>query len=198
MGLGKLVAESCGRCQGMPMSKQLDHISEDLAAWLEAQQMFFVSTAPLSGDGHINCSPKGGDSFRVLAPLEVAYADLHGSGAETAAHVRENGRIVIMFCAFQGKPDIVRMHGRGEIIVPGHERYEALSGRFPAHPALRSFVVVKVERVSSSCGWGVPFLAFEGHRDGLEKWALTKGTEGLAEYRAQKNHRSIDGLPAFD
>jgi len=179
------------------MSKQFDSISASLAAWLVAQPMFFVATAPLAEAGRVNCSPKGGPGFRVISPTEVAYADLFGSGAETAAHLRENGRIILMFCAFQGEPEIVRLHGRGEVIAPEDRRFAALAVTFPPHPGLRSIVNVQVERVSTSCGWGVPKMRLEGYRDGLEKWAAGKGPDGLAKYRAQKNAKSIDGLPAF-
>src|SRR5579859_3338113 len=106
------------------MSKLRDCIDEELAGWIRQQHVFFVATAPLSQDGHVNCSPKGGDSFRVLGPLEVAYQDYTGSGAETAAHLRENGRIVVMFCAFDGKPNIVRLHGHGAVLTPGSPRFE--------------------------------------------------------------------------
>ena len=180
------------------MSKQLDCISEELAAWLVAQPMFFVATSPLSGDGRINCSPKGGPGFRVLGPMEVAYADVFGSGAETAAHLRENGRVVVMFCAFNGEPDIARLHGRGEVIAADDPRFPEVAAAFPPHPGLRSIVRIQVERVSTSCGWGVPVMRFEKHRDALEKWAVSKGPSGLAQYRAESNAKSIDGLPAFD
>jgi Pyridoxamine 5'-phosphate oxidase len=180
------------------MGKTFDTLSPELASWLEAQPVFFVATSPLSAEGLINCSPKGGDSFRVLGPREVAWMDVHGSGAETAAHLRENGRITVMFCAWQGEPDIVRLYGRGEVIVPGDARFAALAAKFPPHPGLRSFVHITVERASSTCGWGVPLMKFEKARDGLEKWAVAKGPEGLAKYRAQKNAKSIDGLPAFE
>ncbi len=179
------------------MSKQLDQINSELAAWLERQHVFFVATAPLSEQGHINCSPKGGDSFRVLGPLEVAYQDYTGSGAETAAHLNENGRIIIMFCAFEGKPDVVRLHGRGEVHVPGDARFEELAPGFPPNPGTRAIVRVDVERVSTSCGFAVPFMDFCAHRDTLDRWAETKGPAALDEYRAAKNARSIDDLVAF-
>lgn len=180
------------------MSKPIEKITDDLAAWLAAQPMFFVATAPLADAGRINCSPKGGAGFRVLGSREVAYADWFGSGAETAAHLRENGRIVLMFCAFAGEPEIVRLHGRGEVIPPEDQRFAELAATFPSHPGLRSIVRIDVERVSTSCGWGVPLMRFEQHRTGLESWAEKKGADGLAQYRIQKNAVSIDGLPAFD
>lgn len=176
------------------MGQQLPDIDDDLAAWISRQHVFFVATAPLSPDGHINVSPKGGEAFRVLGPLEVAYQDYTGSGAETAAHLRENGRIVIMFCAFEGAPRIVRLHGRGRVILPDDERFAAM---FPANPGTRAYVHVAVDRVSSSCGYSVPFLDYRSDRDTLDRWAAGKGAEELQAYRGAKNARSIDGLPAF-
>ena len=180
------------------MSKQLADIAPDLAEWIARQHVFFVGTAPLARDAHINVSPKGGEAFRVLGPLEVAYQDYTGSGAETAAHLRENGRIVIMFCAFEGPPQIVRLHGRGTVITPDHERFAALAAEFPPNPGTRAFVHIAVQRVSSSCGFSVPFLDYRGDRDTLDRWAATKGPEALEAYRATKNVLSIDGLPAFE
>jgi hypothetical protein len=181
-----------------PMSKQRENIDSELAEWIARQRVFFVATAPLAADGHINASPKGGEAFRVLGPVEVVYQDYTGSGAETAAHLRENGRIVIMFCAFDGPPKIVRLHGRGTVITPTHSRFAAFSALFPANPGTRAFVHIAVERVSDSCGYSVPLLDFRGHRDNLDRWAAGKGPERLSEYRSAKNRRSIDGLPAFD
>jgi hypothetical protein len=172
------------------MSKQLEHIDAGLADWIARQHIFFVATAPLSRDGHINASPKGGEAFRVLGPLEVAYQDYTGSGAE-------NGRIVIMFCAFDGPPQIVRLHGRGTVITPGDDRFPGLSEKFPPNPGTRALVHVAVDRVSSSCGYSVPFLDYRGDRDILDSWAATKGPEDLEAYRAKNNLQSIDGLPAF-
>jgi len=180
------------------MSKQLKAIDSELATWIGRQRIFFVATAPLSRDGHLNASPKGGDSFRVLGPREVAYQDYTGSGAETAAHLRENGRIIVMFCAFDGPPRIVRLHGRGTVVESGHPRFAELSPLFPGNPGTRAFVHVTVTRVSSSCGYAVPLLEFKGHRDALDRWAIGKGPEKLKEYRAAKNQKSVDNLPAFD
>ena len=177
------------------MGKIYEDISPEAAAWLMRQPLFFVATAPLSGEGHVNCSPKGLDTFRVLDSLTVAYADLTGSGAETAAHLRENGRIVLMFCAFEGPPRIVRLHGRGEVIVPSSERWPGLSEKFPSHPSLRAIVRVDVTRVSDSCGYGVPHMTLVGERDVIDRWVATKGRENLPAYRKEKNARSIDGLP---
>jgi Pyridoxamine 5'-phosphate oxidase len=178
------------------MSKTYENIDSELAAWITRQPIFFVATAPLSAEGHINTSPKGGSAFRVLGPKEVVYQDFTGSGAETAAHLRENGRIVIMFCAFDGSPRIVRLHGRGKVIQAGDPLFPDLAAQFPAHPGTRAFVQVTVTRVSSSCGHGVPLMDFRSGRDLLEKWAAAKGADGLKEYRAVKNRNSIDGLAA--
>lgn len=179
------------------MSNTHETIDTELASWIGQQQVFFVATAPLSTTGHINVSPKGGNSFRILGPNVVAYQDYTGSGAETAAHLKENGRIVIMFCAFDGSPRILRLHGRGEVIEPGQARFPELATHFPPHPGTRAFVHVAVTRVSTSCGYGVPLMDFRERRDFLEKWANGKGQDGLEHYRAAKNRNSIDGLPAF-
>jgi hypothetical protein len=179
------------------MAKAHDSISDELRTWIEQQHLFFVATAPLAASGHVNCSPKGLDSLRVLGPLEVAYADLTGSGAETAAHVRENGRIVLMFCAFAGPPKIVRLHGRGTILEMGSPEFDLMRAAFPEHLGTRAIVHVAVTRVSDSCGYAVPLLDFRSDREGLTRWAAAKGTDGLQTYREQKNASSIDGLPAL-
>lgn len=179
------------------MSKQRDSIDAEMALWIAAQRVFFVATAPVSLENHINVSPKGGDTFRVLGPMEAAYQDYTGSGAETAAHLRENGRIVIMFCAFEGPPKIVRLHGRGAVITPGHARFDGLVARFPDNPGTRAIIHIDVTRVSDACGYAVPYFDFRGDRDTLDRWAETKGPQALAEYRAAKNESSIDGLPAL-
>lgn len=180
------------------MSKRRDNIDDDLKTWLRAQHMFFVSTAPLSADGHVNCSPKGGDCFRILGDMEVAYLDYTGSGAETAAHLRENGRIVLMFAAFEGRPNIVRLHGTGTYITLNDPRFADLVSLFPPNPGIRAVVHVQVERVSTSCGFSVPLMDYREDREVLNKWAASKGPEGLNEYRAEKNAISIDGMPAID
>lgn len=177
--------------------KLLEAIDSEMVEWLQGQPVFFVATAPLAGEGHVNCSPKGGDALRVLGPMEAAYLDYTGSGAETAAHLRENGRIVLMFCAFQGKPNIVRLHGVGDVVTPGHADWERLEPLFTYNPGARAIVRVKVTRVSTSCGFSVPLMQYEADRDVLDRWAANKGAEGLAEYRALKNVTSIDGLPAL-
>lgn len=179
------------------MSKQLECINDETADWIDRQHVFFVATTPLSAGGHMNCSPKGGDCFRVLDSMQVAYLDFIGSGAETAAHVRENGRIVLIFCAFEGKPNIVRLHGWGEVLMPGSPKFEALAALFPSNPGARALVRVSVSRVSTSCGFAVHCMEFRSDRDTLDQWSAAKGTDGLAEYRQLKNARSIDGLPAL-
>jgi hypothetical protein len=179
------------------MGKCYDVLSPDLRAWLARQKVFFVATAPLTADGHVNCSPKGIDSFRVIDDREVAYLDLTGSGIETVSHVQENGRIVIMFCAFEGPPKIVRLHGRGEVIYPDHPHYRDLSQKFAPHEGARTIIRVSVSRISDSCGFGVPQLAFVNHRDALDRWTEKKGPEGLAAYRKTKNQTSIDGIPGY-
>jgi len=178
--------------------KLLERIDEELAAWLLEQHIFFVATAPLDAEGHVNCSPKGGDCFRILDDHTVAYADYTGSGAKTSAHLRENGRIVVMFCAFDGKPNIVRLHGEGAAITPDNPRYGELISLFPVNAGTRAVVLVNVTRVSTSCGFSVPLMDYRSDREVLNKWAVSKGQDGLIAYRTEKNTRSIDGLPALD
>ena len=188
------------------MANVYDEIDERLRAWIAAQPMFFVATAPLSADGHVNVSPKGPiGTLRVLGPQRVAYLDLVGSGAETIAHLRENGRVVVMLCAFDGPPRIVRLHGRGEAVFPGDPRYAGLEAEAafaePAPAAAnRAIVVVDLTRISDSCGYGVPLMAFEGERPhtrlSVEKRLRTQGPDAYERYKAAKNPTSIDGLPA--
>jgi hypothetical protein len=178
------------------MGRVLDAITDELATFIAAQRVFFVATAP-TGGGHVNLSPKGLDTFTVLDPNTVAYLDLTGSGVETIAHLRENGRITIMFCAFDGKPNIVRLYGHGEALPTGEPEADAVLPRFGEHPGTRSVIRVGVDRVSTSCGYGVPLLRYEGERDQLTSWADRRGPEGLVEYRGEKNAVSIDGLPGL-
>jgi len=190
------------------MASTFTEIDERLAGWIAAQPMYFVASAPLGADGHINLSPKGPiETLKVLDPHTVAYLDLVGSGAETIAHVRENGRIVIMLCAFEGPPRILRLHGEGEVIVPADERFEELTTRAgfqqPSVPASRrAIVLVRVNRIADSCGYGVPLMSYEGRRPHMDAWAEKKvrvgGTEALHAYQQEKNTASIDGLPALD
>ncbi|HKJ08384.1 MAG TPA: pyridoxamine 5'-phosphate oxidase family protein [Gammaproteobacteria bacterium] len=174
-------------------------ITPEFAAWIGEQPLFFVASAPLAADGHVNVSPRGLDTFRVLGPHQVAYIDLTGSGNETAAHLQENGRITVMFCAFSGKPRILRLYGHGRVIVPADEGWPDYRPRFPAQlPGVRQIVVVDVERIQTSCGFGVPLMDYRSERETLAEWATRKGPEGLEAYRRNKNARSLDGLPAPD
>lgn len=180
------------------MGKVYESITPELATWIGQQHVFFVATAPLAGDGHVNCSPKGLDTFRIIDGGTAAYLDLTGSGSETVAHVRENGRIVLMFCAFDGPPKIVRLHGRAKVVALGAAAWAVWAEKFPEHPTARAIVVIDVRRISDSCGYGVPTLEYKGEREAMRRWAQTKGLENLAAYRREKNARSIDGLPAAD
>ena len=172
-------------------------IDEAARQFIEAQHIFFVATAPLDARGHVNVSPKGLDTFRILDPTTVAYLDFNGSGVETIAHLKENGRIVLMFCAFQGPPDILRLYGHGRVLEPHEAEFVTLAKHFPECENARSIILVKVTRVQDSCGYGVPLFKFEGERTQLQAWARHRGVEGLKAYRAEKNSKSIDGLPGI-
>jgi len=180
--------------RGKRVGKVYDSIDEDQRAFIAAQEMFFVASAPLDSAGHVNLSPKGLDCFRVLTPTQVAYLDLTGSGNETSAHLRENGRITLMFCAFSGPPKILRLYGRGETALPGNDRWAALSSQFREYPGERQIIVVEINRVQTSCGFAVPRYAYNGQRDTLLRWADAKGDDALETYRRERNARSIDGL----
>jgi hypothetical protein len=180
------------------MGKTYEAITPELAAWIGEQHVFFVASAPLSAQGHVNVSPKGLDCLRVTGPRQAAYLDLTGSGVETIAHVRENGRIVLMFCAFAGPPKIVRLHGRASVVTKTSADWDVWSARLPAMAAPRAIVVVDVTRISDSCGYGVPQMDHRQDRDVLARWAATKGADALPAYRRAHNARSIDGLPALD
>jgi hypothetical protein len=180
------------------MARELDSIDEALAEWIRQQHLYFVATAPLHGDGMVNCSPKGLDTFAVLGPRQVGYLDLTGSGAETIAHLRENGRIVLMFCALEGPPKIVRFHGTGQVLTLHDAAYTELRARFPALPGERAIVVVDVARISTSCGFGVPQYTYAGERSQMIDFAETKGPDGLADYQKKYNTTSLDGLPALN
>ena len=190
------------------MAKVFDAIDAPLREWIAKQHMFFVATAPLGADGHVNLSPKGPiGTFRVLDGHTVAYLDMIGSGAETIAHLRENGRIVVMLCSFEGPPRILRLHGRGEVVVADDPRFEELIERCafdqpPVAQARRAVVVVDVARIGDSCGYGVPLMSFEGLRPHMEAWASKRlrsaGRDALRDYQREKNARSLDGLPAVE
>ena len=172
-----------------------DRISDELAAFIAEQPLFFVATAPSSG-GHVNLSPKGLDTLRVIDPVTVCYCDLTGSGNETSAHTAENGRLTIMLCSFGAKAMILRLYGRGRTVLPGSTEFDALRPRFGDIPGLRQFLVLDVERVQTSCGYAVPRMESPRQRDTLVRWAENKGPEGLVAYQELKNVVSIDGLPA--
>ncbi|SFS00644.1 Pyridoxamine 5'-phosphate oxidase [Microbacterium sp. cf046] len=179
------------------MGKVFEGIDGSLADWIGEQHVFFVATAPLSAEGLVNVSPRGLDSLSILDEHTVAWLDLTGSGAETIAHVTENGRICLMFCSFDSRPRIVRLHGRGRVVLPGDELFARVEREHAGHVGARAVIVVDVERIADSCGWGVPVMDFVEERDIMRPWALKKGPDGLAEYRAEKNARSLDGLPAL-
>jgi len=172
-------------------------IDESLTKFIQSQHVFFVSTAPLDPAGHLNLSPKGLDTFRILSPTSVAYLDLVGSGVETIAHLRENGRIILMFCAFSGPPTIVRLHGMGRAVEPGADDFSDLAAQFPTYESTRAIIVVEVTRIANSCGFGVPLMQYEGDRNHSFAWAKKKGLEGLEAYKREKNRQSIDGLPGL-
>lgn len=176
------------------MGKVYETITETLQAFIARQHLFFVATAPLSAEGHVNVSPKGLDSFRVLSPNRVAYIDLTGSGNETSAHLLENGRITIMFCAFEGAPNVLRLYGTGRTIVPGDSEWETLQALFPTYRTARQIIVADITRVSTACGYGVPLMDYVGDRDTHFRWADAKTDQELEDYRRQKNWCSIDGL----
>ena len=182
-----------------------EEIDERLREFILTQPMFFVATAPSDVDGHVNVSPKGlAGSLAVLGPHRVAYVDYGGSGAETIAHLRDNGRIVLMFCAFAGPPNIVRLHGRGRVHLPPDPGFGPLlaaigeqAGAKPL-PGLRTVIEVEVNRVSDSCGYAVPFMTYEQDRDLLPQYWSRKSPDQTVEYWTKKNATSIVGLPAVD
>ncbi len=176
------------------MARTYPAITDELRAFIEAQQMFFVASAPLNAEGHVNVSPKGLDCLRVLEPLRVAYLDLTGSGNETSAHLRENGRITLMFCAFASMPRILRLYGTGNVALPDSALWATLRPLFPDYLGARQLIVADIARVQTSCGFGVPLYDYAGQRGTLLKWAEAKGDQGLEAYRQQKNMRSIDDL----
>ena len=177
------------------MAKVHDQITEEIQAFIVRQHMFFVASAPLDENGHVNLSPKGLDCFRILSPLRVAYMDLISSGNETSAHVHENGRITLMFCSFEGSPNIVRLYGKGQTVLPGSAEWNSLGSLFTIYPSTRQLIVVDLNRVQTSCGYGVPLYDYVGERDQHFKWAEHKGAEGLTVYRNEHNLISMDGLP---
>lgn len=177
------------------MGKFHDAIKPAHKEFIARQHMFFVATAPLSPDGHVNLSPKGLDCFRVLSDHRVAYMDLISSGNETSAHTLENGRITVMFCSYEGAPNILRLYGKGRAVLPGTPDWELFSPHFTIYPSTRQLIVADIDLVQTSCGYGVPLYDYVGNRDIHFDWAEKKGADGLYEYVQQKNLQSLDGLP---
>jgi hypothetical protein len=180
------------------MGRTYDRLTEPLRAFVAEQHLFFVATAPLAADGHVNLSPKGYDTLRVLDDQTVCYLDVSGSGAETMAHVRENGRITLMCCAFDGPANVVRMYGEGEVVGIDDPRFEELVALFPPRSGVRAVILVRIGRVSTSCGYAVPFMAYVGERERLEEVFAAKSPDEVRDYWRAKNTVSIDGLPAMD
>jgi len=177
------------------MGTTADSIDADARAFIEAQHLFFVATAPGGSEGHVNLSPKGLDgTLAVLDEATVAYLDLTGSGIETVAHARDNGRICLLFCAFAGAPKILRLHGQAEALEPHQPEFAALRAHFSDVPAERSIVRVRVTRVATSCGYGIPLFEYQGQREILPKWGRARGPDGVQAYQREHNLRSIDGL----
>lgn len=177
------------------MGAVFEQIDDELSAWISAQPMWFVATAPLAGDGLINLSPRGHDAFSVLGPRRVGWVDYTGSGVETVAHLRENGRLCVMFCAFGKDPRIVRLHGRGRVTLPGDPEFAEVAERHPEHPGTRAVILVDVDRISDSCGYGVPVMDVVGERNILRDLGDRAAPGQMAEYRAKFNAVSLDGLP---
>ena len=182
------------------MGRTYEAIDDRLASFLLSQPVFFVASAPVSSDGHVNCSPKSNHGeLAVIDPYHVAYLDRTGSGVETIAHLRENGRIVLMFCAFDGPPRIVRIHGRGSVVHRDDGGFEELARRFTTErtEGARAIIVVSAQRVSDSCGYGVPLMDFRAQRTQMTEWADRKGDDGVRQYWESTNSVSLDGLPAL-
>lgn len=177
------------------MGKQFPALLPEHEAFIRRQHLFFVGSAPLSEEGHVNLSPKGHDCLRILSESRAAYLDMTGSGNETSAHVQENGRITIMFCAMEGPPQIMRLYGRGTVILPRSAEWEELYPLFTPLPGARQIILIDIHKVQTSCGYAVPFMKYEGERDTLQRWSIQKGEEGLKQYWQDKNSVSIDGLP---
>jgi predicted pyridoxine 5'-phosphate oxidase superfamily flavin-nucleotide-binding protein len=179
------------------VGKTYSEIDEPLAAWIAAQHVFFVATAPRGANGHIHCSPKGGDTLRVLGPRAVAYADGAGSGVETISHVRDNGRMVLMLCAFEGAPRIVRLHGHATVVTPNDATFRELLAQFPPAPTVRAIILLDVQRVSDSCGYGVPLMDFRADRRESQQYVRKSTDKALETYMLKNNQSGIDGLSAL-
>jgi hypothetical protein len=176
------------------MAKTYSSILPPHEEFIRKQRIFFVGSAPLAADGHVNLSPKGYDVLRIFSPSEVAFLDLTGSGNETSAHLKENGRITFMFMALEGPPMILRLYGRGKVVLPSTPEWDGLAKHFDILPGARQIISAKIETVKTSCGFGVPFYSYNGERDTLQQWATNKGEQNLEEYRKEKNSKSMDGI----
>ncbi len=183
--------------RSIPMGRKYETITDQVASFINNQPMFFVATAPLDIAGHVNLSPKGADSLRVIDRHTVVYADLAGSGAETIAHLRENGRITILWCSFGPKPRILRVHGRGEHLLPDHAEFADMADLFPRYKALRSMIRVHADRIADSCGFGVPEMELIAERSKMMEWADRRSPAKIHKYMKDNNSSSIDGLPAW-
>ena len=179
------------------MSATYDALNDKLIDFIRAQKMFFVATAPLSAEGSVNLSPKGYDSFVVIDHFTVAYLDLGGSGIETHAHVRENGRITFMFCAFEGAANIVRIYGKAEAFSFADPEFAALRPLFPMPQAARGIIRCRITRVTDACGWGVPFYDYRGEREQLTRYIDHKAPGEWLESRYQRNAKTLDGQPGL-
>ncbi|MDP3450992.1 MAG: pyridoxamine 5'-phosphate oxidase family protein [Anaerolineaceae bacterium] len=177
------------------MAKFYDSINDQIKEFIQKQHIFFVSSAPLSASGHVNLSPKGLDSFRVLSENRVAYMDIISSGNETSAHTLENGRITFMFCSFEGAPNILRLFGTGRTVLVGDLEWADIAKNFSLISSTRQIIVAEINIVQTSCGYGVPLFEYKGERDQHYKWAEKIGPDGLVAYRNENNLTSIDGLP---
>lgn len=179
------------------MGRIFPTIDDAIRKFIESQPLFFVGSAPLDPNGHVNVSPKGLDTLRILGPSTIAYLDLTGSGIETVSHLKENGRIVLMFCNFQGPPKILRLYGRGRVIDLGHPEFQSLANQFPVNEGARAVISIEISRIADSCGFGVPLLEYQGQRSQLSAWSQKLGPAGLSIYRREKNSHSIDGAPGL-
>ena len=180
------------------MGKEYTEIDASIQRWIARQHIYFVSTAPLQSDGHVNCSPKGLDSLVVLGPMQMAYVDVGGSGIETVAHLKENGRITIMLCAFDGPPKTFRFYGHGTVTEPHEEGFADLLVNFQQQPSVRNIITVDVDLIMDSCGYGVPMYDFKKQRSSFDNYLADKSEEFLLDYRRDRNATSLDGLQGLD
>jgi hypothetical protein len=177
------------------MGKLFDALLPEHEDFIRKQRLFFVGSAPLNEEGHINLSPKGHDVLRIISPTEIAYLDLTGSGNETSAHIAENGRITLMLCAFEGPPLILRGYGTGRVILPKTPEWNDLIPQFELLPGARQIIYITLHKVQTSCGYAVPNFSYTSERETLKRWAIQKGEEGLEQYHRERNSVSLDGLP---